>query len=87
MPTWAPMKFDVEGKPGFFELLTKNQPDPVRIFGEKTNSSPTRKFVAHAVKGAANSNILINLSCRRDATYLRRLEWFPRRNLDIKGHL
>jgi hypothetical protein len=29
------MKFGVEEKHGVFDLLTKSQPDPVRIFGEK----------------------------------------------------
>jgi hypothetical protein len=47
------------------DLLTKNQPDPVRRLGEKLKSSPTGKFAAHVVKGAANSNSLINLSYGR----------------------
>jgi hypothetical protein len=61
------------------DLLTKNQPDPVRRLGEKLKSSPTRKSTAHVVKDDVNSNSLINLSCRRNATCLRGFEWFPRR--------
>jgi hypothetical protein len=56
------MKFGVEIKNGFLDLLTKLQPDPVRIFGEKIKTSPTGKSVAHAVIGAANSNSLTNSS-------------------------
>jgi hypothetical protein len=29
------------------DLLTKNQPDPVRRFGEKLKTSPTGKFAAN----------------------------------------
>ena len=61
------------------DLLTKNQPDAVRRLGEKLKSSPTGKFIAHVVKGAANSNSLINLSYKRVSTCLMGFEWFPKR--------
>jgi hypothetical protein len=50
-----------------FDLLTKNQPDPFRIFGEKIKTSPTGKFTVHDVKGVVNSNSLTNPSYGRVA--------------------
>lgn len=68
----------MEGKHSVFDLLTKNQPDPIRIFGEKTKSSPTEKVAAHAVIGAGNSNSLTNSSYGKAANRQGRLEWSPR---------
>jgi hypothetical protein len=68
----------VEEKHDVFDLLTKNQPDPFRIFGEKIKTSPTGKFAAHVVKGVANSNSLTNSSYGRAANCQGRFEWFPR---------
>jgi hypothetical protein len=78
LPIWVPLKFGVEEKHGVFDLLTKIQPDPVRIFGEKIKTSPTGKFAAHAVTGAANSNNLTNSSYGKDASCEGRFEWSPR---------
>jgi hypothetical protein len=52
----------VEEKHDVFDLMTKNHPDPLRMFGEKIKTSPTGKFATHVVKGAANSNSLENSS-------------------------
>jgi hypothetical protein len=62
MSIWVLLKFGVEKHNITIDLLTKNQPDPVRSLGEKSKSSPTGKFAAHVVKGVANSNSLINPS-------------------------
>jgi hypothetical protein len=78
------MKFGVEEKNDVFDLLTKNQPDPVRSLGEKSKSSPTGKFTAHVVKGIANSNSLTNSSYGRDASCQGRFKWFPRSYLDMR---
>jgi hypothetical protein len=78
MPIWVPLKFGVEEKHGVFDLLTKIQPDPLRIFGEKLKTSPTRKFAVHAVTGTANSNSLTNSSYGRAASCQGRFEWSPR---------
>jgi hypothetical protein len=79
MSIWVLLNFFVEMNHYIIDLLTKNHPDPVRRLGENLKSSPTGKFTVHVVKGVANSNSLINPSCRRDSTCLRGFEWFPRR--------
>jgi hypothetical protein len=47
MSIWVLLKFFVEMNSNIIDLLTKNQPDPVRIFGEKWKSSPTGKFAVN----------------------------------------
>jgi hypothetical protein len=74
----------VEEKHDVFDLLTKNQPDPVRILGEKTKSSPTGKFAAHVVIGVVNSNSLTNSSYGKAASCQGRFEWSPRSYLDMR---
>jgi hypothetical protein len=69
MPIWVPLKFGVEEKNDVFDLLTKNQPDPFRIFGENLKTSPIGKFTAHAVKGVVNSNSLTNSSYGKASSY------------------
>jgi hypothetical protein len=74
----------VEEKHDVFDLLKKNQPDPVHILGEKTKSSPTGKFAVHVVIGAANSNSLTNPSYGKASSYQGRFEWSPRSYLDMR---
>jgi hypothetical protein len=78
MTIWVPLKFGVEEKHGVFDLLTKIQPDPLRIFGENPKTSPTGKFAAHVVTGAANSNSPTNSSYGKAANCEGRFEWSPR---------
>jgi hypothetical protein len=68
MTIWVLLKCFLEMNYNIMDLLTKDHPNPVCHLGEKLKSSPTGKFVAHVVKGVANSNSLINLSCRNDDT-------------------
>jgi hypothetical protein len=84
MPIWVPLKFGVKEKHDSFDLLTKNKPNPFRIFGEKIKTSPIGKFLARVVKGAANSNSLTNSSYGRDANCQGRFKWFPRSYLDVR---
>jgi hypothetical protein len=78
------MKFGVEEENGVFDLLTKLQPDPLCIFGEKIKASPTGKFAVHVVTGVANSNNLTNSSYGRAASCQGRFEWSPRSYLDMR---
>jgi hypothetical protein len=41
---WVFLKLFLEEKHNIFDLMTKNQPDPVRRLGEKLKTSPTGKF-------------------------------------------
>jgi hypothetical protein len=59
----------VEVKHGVLDLLTKIQPDPLRIFGENPKTSPTGKFTAHVVTGTANSNSPTNSSYGKVSSY------------------
>jgi hypothetical protein len=47
MSIWVLLKFFVEKNHIIIDLLTKNQPDPVRRLGEKLKSSPTGKFAVN----------------------------------------
>jgi hypothetical protein len=47
MSIWVLLKFFVEMNHNIMDLLTKNQPDPVRRLGEKLKSSSTGKFAAN----------------------------------------
>jgi hypothetical protein len=79
MSIWVLLKFFVEMNHYIIDFMTINQLDPLHRLGENLKSSPTGKFTVYVVKGIANSNGLINLSCRRVATYLRGFKWFIRR--------
>ena len=70
MSIWVLLKFFVKMNHNTMDLLTKKKPVPARRLGENLKSSSTGKFVVHVVKGAVNSNSLINPSCRRDSTFL-----------------
>jgi hypothetical protein len=72
------MKLGVEENHDVFYFITKHQPDPVCILGEKTKSSPTGKFAAYIVIGVANSNSLTNSSYGKATSYQGSFKWSPR---------
>jgi hypothetical protein len=78
MSIWVSLKLGVEENHDVFEFLTKNQPDPVHILGEKTKSSPTRTFASHVIIGTTNSNSLTNSSYRKAFSFQGRFKWSPR---------
>jgi hypothetical protein len=53
----------------FFYFLTKIQPNPLHIFGERLKTSPTGKFAVHTIKGTTNSNSLANSSYGKAVSY------------------
>jgi hypothetical protein len=78
MLIWVLLKFGVENHHITIHVIKKTQVNPVHSLGENSKSSPTVKFIAHDVKGIANSNSLKNTSYGKDASYQGRLEWIPR---------
>jgi hypothetical protein len=74
----------VDEKHDIFYFLKKNNPNPFHIFGGNIKTSSTGKFTTHVVKGVVNSNSLKNSSYGKDSSCQGRIEWSPRRYLDMR---